>query len=244
MKFISRKQAQQFAGGALNLLFPARCPLCDEPLSRGRVGFCPDCRGCLHPIGERGCAKCGRMLEEREDGICGDCRSRRHFFAEGRSLYVYPEIAPAVYRFKYGGRRAYADMFAHEMCTALGETVRGWQADAIVPVPLHRKRYRKRGYNQAALLAKEIGRRMNLPVCDGLVGRCRDTVPQKRLNALQRQNNLKRAFKMLRNDVKLDTIIIVDDIYTTGCTVDEVAKVLLEGGVKKIYVLALASGSG
>lgn len=244
MKFILRGQAGRLAETAQDLLFPPRCPLCDEPAGVGRRGFCPACGKSLHPIGGMGCAKCGKALEEKERYICNQCSGAQHFFTEGRSLYVYPEIAPAIYRFKYGGRKSYAQAFAYEICTALGDTIRGWGANAIVPVPLHRKRYRKRGYNQAALLAREIGKKMNIPVCENLVGRCRDTVPQKRLNASQRQNNLKRAFKMLRNDVKLDTIIIVDDIYTTGCTVDEMAKVLLEGGVKRAYVLTLASGSG
>lgn len=244
MKLISRKQAEHLAGAAAKLLFPPRCPLCDEPVGMGRKGFCPACRVRLHPIGKNGCAKCGKALEEKEEHICHNCRGVQHLFSEGRSLYIYSEIAPAVYRFKYGGRKAYAEPFAYEICASLGETIRGWRAEAVVPVPLHRKRYRKRGYNQAALLAREIGKRMDIPVCENLVGRCRDTVPQKQLNASQRQNNLKRAFKMLRNDVKLDTIIIVDDIYTTGCTVDEMTKALLDGGVKRIYVLTLASGSG
>jgi len=94
------------------------------------------------------------------------------------------------------------------------------------------------------VLASALGEQAGIPVYTNLLERCRDTAPQKELNALERQNNLKKAFKIYKNDVKLSTIIIVDDIYTTGTTVDEAASVLLAGSVKKVYVLTLASGMG
>lgn len=213
----------------LDWLFPARCPLCDEPVGMGRRGFCRECGEKLQPIRKE---------------LHGECPGKEHFFIEGRALYEYAAVAPAIYRFKYAGRREYAAAFAEEMCRELGGIVKGWRPDGMVPVPLHPKRLRKRGYNQAGLLAEELGRRLNIPVYQKLLKRCRNTVPQKNLNAAERQNNLKKAFKMCRNDVKLNTIVIVDDIYTTGQTVDEIARVLTAGGVKKIYVLTLAGGAG
>lgn len=206
----------------IDLLFPKRCPLCDEIV--GEDGFCEKCRAKLHFLKDTG-------------------RVKREHFTEGRILLEYAQVAPAMYRFKYSGRRDYARSFAAEINRELGELIKEWKADAIIGVPLHPGRQRKRGYNQAALLAKELSGLLNVPFHNNLVKRVKNTVPLKELNAQERQNNLKKAFKMHQNDVKLYTIIIVDDIYTTGQTVEEIAKLLQAAGVHQIYVLAVAGGA-
>jgi len=122
--------------------------------------------------------------------------------------------------------------------------IRGWNAQALVPVPIHSSRQKDRGFNQAECLAQEIGKRLQIPVCRDLLIRVRKTVPQKELDETERQNNLKKAFKMGINSVKLDTIIMIDDIYTTGSTIDACAAVLLKNGVKKIYFITAAVGQG
>lgn len=129
------------------------------------------------------------------------------------------------------------------MAEVFADYVRGLSPDALVPVPLHEKRLAARGYNQAALLAEEIGKALHIPVYDKLVVRGKNTVPQKTLNRAERQNNLKRAFKIVANDVKLKTIILIDDIYTTGSTLDALAETLTEAGAEKIYFLTLSAGS-
>ena len=117
-------------------------------------------------------------------------------------------------------------------------------ADAIIPVPLHKTREKQRGYNQAALIARELGKRLNIPVEEEFVGRIRQTLPQKNLKGKERQNNLKNAFKIRQNDVKLNTVIVVDDIYTTGTTMDEIAGCLKRAGIREIYCISLAVGRG
>lgn len=226
-------------------LFPYRCPICEDILGTSVPAVCGKCRAKIAYIREPVCIKCGKSLtfgKDREK--CQDCTDKKHLFTEGRALFEYRDAAAAIYRFKYGNKREYAAAFAREIYENLGMQITGWQAEALVPVPLHRKKQRKRGYNQAKLLAEELGRLTGIPVCGDWVARCRNTVPQKELNASARQNNLKRAFKITRNDVKLSTIIIIDDIYTTGQTVDEISGLLLENGVRKIYVLTLAIGTG
>jgi ComF family protein len=116
------------------------------------------------------------------------------------------------------------------------------QPDALVPVPLHKKRKMSRGYNQSQLLAKAVSRYSGIPVASGLISRVKNTVPMKRLSPIQRQNNLKKAFHMRENEVKLRTVIVIDDIYTTGSTIDAVSQCLLEHGVRKVYFLALSCG--
>ena len=126
----------------------------------------------------------------------------------------------------------------------LGGFIRSIEPDALLPVPLHRKRMSARGYNQALLLARALGERLNIPVYGDYIVRVKNTEPLKYENPQERQNNLKKAFIIRRNDVKLKKVIIVDDIYTTGSTMDEIAGVLRAAGVQEVYCVALACGAG
>ena len=119
-----------------------------------------------------------------------------------------------------------------------------WKPDALIPVLLHTSRLKKRGYNQAGLLARKVGQMLNIPVYENWIVREKNTKPLKLLDGRERQNNLKKAFKIVQNEVKLKTIIIIDDIYTTGSTVDEISVLCRENGVKKIYFAALSVGNG
>lgn len=130
------------------------------------------------------------------------------------------------------------------MARILGKRILALHPDALVPVPIHAEKKRQRGYNQAELIAAELGRLLHVPVETKLIKRVQKTKPMKDLSAQERQNNLKRAFKICKNDVKLNTIIIIDDIYTTGSTIDAMAHELRLAGVKYIYFAALAIGNG
>ncbi|MCM1027525.1 MAG: ComF family protein [Roseburia sp.] len=229
--------------GLLQMIYPRRCPVCDEITGWRGEKICPACRGRLRLLEEPWCMRCGRKLSEEEE-YCPECRRRKHFYLRGRALYEYAGAAEAIYRFKYGGRREYADYFGEQICLHLGEFIRSVNPDGLVPVPLHRRRMKARGYNQAELLARAVGRRMKLPVYPKMLVRVKNTVPQKKLNPEERQNNLKKAFIMGRNDVKLKTVIVIDDIYTTGTTIDEAARVLREAGADRVYFITLACGAG
>lgn len=183
---------------------------------------------------------CGKGLR-KEGELCEECgKGRLHAFRRARALYDYPSVATSIYRFKYGGRREYRDFFGEEMARNLGGFIRETGAEGLVPIPLHKRRMRKRGYNQAAELAKVLGAKLGLPVYDKLLFRIKNTAPLKEQNYKERQNNLKKAFLVRQNDVKLKTIILIDDIYTTGSTVDEATMALLAGGVADVYVVTLA----
>ena len=149
-----------------------------------------------------------------------------------------------MYRFKYSGRSEYADYFGKAMAHYLGNTIREWNPDVIVPIPLHKKRLAKRGYNQSALLAEGLAHELGIAFTNNLVKRTKNTIPMKELDAHQRQINLKNAFIVPSNDVKLDTIVVVDDIYTTGSTIDAVAGALKDAGAKDVYFVCLSSGTG
>lgn len=225
----------------IDLLFPRRCPVCDRVLPLGAL-ICPPCADGLKKIRTPFCKKCGKGLEDEREEYCADCRKTTHFYTEGRALYEYPCIRRSMYRFKYKGRREYAEFYGREISRLLGGAIRRWNPDALVPIPLHKARKRRRGYNQAQALADVLGRQLGIRVESRLLKRVKKTVPQKYLNREMRQNNLKKAFKLCRNDVKLNTIIVIDDIYTTGSTIDAAAAALREAGVRKVYFIALAAG--
>lgn len=185
--------------------------------------------------------KCGKPIEAGGE-FCADCERGTHEYTRGIALYRYASVKESIYRVKYEGRQEYLDFFAGEIAQHFGMQIRLWDADAIIGVPLHRSRQKKRGYNQADLLAKKLGDKMGIPFYKGLVKRVKKTAPQKGLDVQERQNNLKKAFIIGQNVVKLKTIIVIDDIYTTGSTIDAVARTLREAGVQRIYYIALAIG--
>lgn len=226
----------------ISLLFPVRCPVCDKATPFGEK-ICPKCLPKLKLLTPPWCMRCGKKVEDGRE-YCGDCMRCRHDFIRGRALYEYSSASLSVYRFKYGGRQEYAEFFGEEIGRYLSDFIKGTKAEALIPIPLHPDRFRKRGYNQAQLLAEAIGHNTGLPVYSKMIERVRNTIPLKQLNPQERQNNLKKAFIMVRNDVKLDTIILIDDIYTTGSTVDEVAQLLRENGVRSVYFITLACGAG
>ncbi len=227
----------------LQLLFPLRCPVCDKIVTPFGEKICLECMPALKLLTPPWCMQCGKKLY-REEEYCEDCRRIRHHFIRGRALYEYGSAAPSIYRMKYGKRQEYADYFGEEIERWLGDFIRQVKPDALIPIPLHKKRLRRRGYNQAELLARAVSAYSGVPVCTKMLVRIKNTTPLKSQNPLERQNNLKRAFNIKQNDVKLKTIIIVDDIYTTGSTIDEAAAALQAAGVQNVYFITVACGAG
>ena len=187
--------------------------------------------------------KCGKPVKEEEE-YCYDCRGKKHEFLQGAAVFEYDFVRQSLYRYKYGGRQEYKECYGLFMAHCLKDKMNRWQPQAFVPVPLHKERQRKRGYNQAELLAEELSKYFHIPVIKDLVIRCKKTRPMKEIDGSERQNNLKKAFLLGRNDVKLDTIIIIDDIYTTGSTIDAVSRVCKEAGIRNIYFLTVSIGHG
>lgn len=228
----------------VNMVFPRRCPVCDEIVPMGDGLICSRCRTRPQYIREPRCRRCGKQLADGMIQYCHDCRQRRHVYDYGYALYDYQSMRKSIYRFKYGKRCEYAAFYARDICGKLADELRMMDADSIVPVPVHASRKRERGYNQAELVAAELSRLTGIRMYGDLVRRVRKTVPQKELTIQERQNNLKKAFNITTNVVKLNKTILVDDIYTTGSTLDAVAMELKRHGVKAVYFIALCIGEG
>lgn len=228
----------------LSVFFPRRCPLCDKVISYGR-SVCRDCEKKVPYIKEPFCKKCGKQLENERQEFCGDCSRKKHTYVQGKAVFSYEkEMKLSMYRFKYSNRREYAEFYAKKAKEAYGKWVIYRDIEAIVPIPLYAGKQRKRGYNQAEIFAKCLGRQMGIPVEKNLIKRVRNTTPQKELNDRQRKDNLKGAFQVKTNIVKYSKILLVDDIYTTGATADAAAEVLVKAGVAEVYVLCICIGEG
>lgn len=227
----------------LDIIYPRRCPVCDRPLKLG-TRVCTDCEKTLVYASGTLCLKCGKKLYDENEEYCDDCKKNKHIYKAGRSLYEYDSISKSIYKFKYGGRSEYGEFYADKMAEKYENLLKLWGIEMIIPVPLHSSKLKKRGYNQADILARRLALRTNIPYCPDLVIRDRKTLPLKELGASERQINLKNAFIVGYNDVKLNKVLIIDDIYTTGSTIDAIAQVLLNVGVSEVYFLSLSIGAG
>ncbi|MDE6912393.1 MAG: ComF family protein [Lachnospiraceae bacterium] len=228
----------------VDLLFPLRCPVCDGIVPAGEGKVCRVCRRKIRYVSEPRCQKCGRQLNDDTKPFCTACAQTQHIFDRGIALYDYQSMKKSVYRFKYKKRCEYAAFYAEEIYRHFKTEILNMGADAIIPIPLHKSRLKSRGYNQAELIAAHLSRLTGIPLEKNLVKRVRKTVPQKQLDARARQNNLKKAFNIKPNVVKLNKTILIDDIFTTGSTIDAVAKELKRRGVETVYFITLCIGEG
>ena len=230
----------------LALVYPPRCPVCDEIVAfedRGKVH--PECRKKLFYITGAVCMKCGQPVDNARVEFCFDCGKKHHHYRQGKGVFLYKgDIKQTMYRFKYSNKREYAAFFAGIAAEQYTEWMQRIGAEVIVPVPMYRRKQKLRGYNQAEVFARELSRRTGIPYRMDLVSRTRDTKPQKNLNDTERKNNLKNAFHVSQDIVKYRYILLVDDIYTTGSTVDAIAQAILQTGVIDIYSLSICIGKG
>lgn len=229
----------------LDLIYPRCCPLCGEVRPYKAEAACRTCLEKLKRVQRERCLKCGKHIEEEEQALCGDCQKQSKSFVRGYPAFEYADpLKKALYDFKYKNQRVYADFFAAGIFACRGEELQQLKVDGIIPVPVHPKKKKRRGYNQAGLLAKALSTRMRVPVFEDVLLRSVDTNPQKELNDKQRLSNLKNAFKINGNAIKLKKVLLVDDIYTSGATIECCTRVLLAAGVEEVYYTSVAIGKG
>ena len=229
----------------LELLYPLHCPVCDRVAPAGRQ-ICVSCMQKLLSVQEPVCRRCGKPVTDARKEFCTDCAGKHAMaLTQGKAVWIYEgAVVQSLYRFKYQNRREYARAYAQEIGLCYGAWIRARGIEAVIPVPLHRNRKKSRGYNQAECVAAELGRMMDLPVRTDILRRVTDTTAQKTLDRKERKNNLKKAFKTTQNIVQLRKVLVIDDIYTTGATIDAVASVLHRAGVAEIYSCCISIGRG
>jgi ComF family protein len=226
----------------LALVFPTSCAACRAPMDHPRSGpLCDGCWGTL-PRHASGMCVCGVPLVSAHAGACGRCRRGLSPFERGASLGPYDgALRVVIHELKYRGRRRAAAQLAHRLDGEAGvrEVLGG--ADVLVPVPLHPRRRRERGFNQAELLAAELGRRAAVPVAAEVLVRRADTASQAGLTAARRRANVAGAFAVRhRSRVAGRIVVLVDDVYTTGATARACARALRDAGAAEVRLLTVA----
>ncbi len=227
----------------LDALFPPRCSACS---SFTRARFCPRHAPTALPISPPFCRVCAAPFDPlaKRDAQCAVCRKAKDSFQVARAAWVY-DGAPrdAIHRFKYGGKSALAARLAPALLDLLhlDEALSQIDFDIVVPVPLHPRRERKRGFNQSELLARALAKELALPAAN-LLQRTRATPPQVGLDAKARTHNVRGAFALdpRSGDITGQRILLVDDVYTTGSTLRECAGVLNRAGAQTVCAVTLA----
>jgi ComF family protein len=234
-----------WATAALDLLYPAVCPVCDHGLDAGRRDpLCRECWTAIERIEPPFCARCGLPLPSFEPAAavltrCPDCVATAPPFDYIRAAGAYTGVLrDALHALKFGGKRTLARPLAALMLEQCGALL-GPDVDALVPVPLAGGRERERGFNQAALLAGHLAAASGLPVESRWLSRRRSTRPQTELTMGERRANVARAFAASPRAAGT-RVVLVDDIVTTGATAAECARTLRAAGVRTVGVLAVA----
>ncbi|ABQ28268.1 ComF family protein [Geotalea uraniireducens] len=234
-----------FFRALIDILFPPLCHICKTFIpDAGDIHLCAGCREKLIPLNSPLCLVCGVPFatENGIDHLCGPCLSHPPAYAAARAALVFSgPVQDLVHRFKYGHK-------VH-LCRPLGLLTAGHlagfaahvAADLVIPVPLHKKRLRWRGYNQAVLLGGILAKQWRLPLLRHNLRRVRWTEPQVNLAATERAENVRGAFAVTDKDaVAGKRVILVDDVYTTGSTVAECAKTLKCAGAEAVFVVTAA----
>lgn len=227
----------------LELLFPRVCPVCGQIVQPKGELICPSCRRKVSYVTGAYCMKCGKTLLHDTKEYCRDCSRKERSFKQGIILSNYtPEVQKALLDVKYHNLRQNLDFFAAEIIRLRGKQIAGWQAQALIPVPLHPSKRRQRGFNQTEELCRRLSAGLQLPVDTDLLYRRKKTLPQKGLGYRQRMANLADAFWAVQRAEPYHTVILVDDIYTTGSTAELCSRALQAAGVETVYVLCVAAG--
>lgn len=236
---------KRIPGIIIDCIYPRRCPFCGGITPMGEASICEKCKKKIPYIGEPRCKKCSKPVMYEEQEYCYDCSKTNHYYTRGIAVWKHKdEVKKSLYRFKYQNKREYAEVYAEEILRLHQVLIESWKADAIIPIPIHPLKAKERGFNQAEVLARYLSKRLNIPIYTDLVLRLKDTLPQKELNDIERRNNLSKAFGVANRGATLGNVILIDDIYTTGATINAVSKVLLHGHASQVFFISISIGEG
>jgi ComF family protein len=234
-----------FVTDLIDFIYPPVCAVCTADLERSDSwNLCPRCRGEIAYIEPPFCARCGRPFAHEPDfeHLCGECITRPRHYRRARAVGHYRGmLRSALHLLKYRLKQPLAPTLGSIMTERLPFLEAEWIYDLVVPVPLHPRRLRGRGFNQALYLASSLSRHLRVPLDRLTLKRMRCTQSQVGLSATGRASNVKGAFVVARpHAIRNKTILLIDDMYTSGSTVDECSRVLVVAGAESVDVLTLA----
>ncbi len=245
----------ELAKKLLSNLFPSRCLLCHKTIisqsdndDHKNIEICPACLSGL-PYNEASCRRCAVPLVTEVEGrvLCGRCIKKLPAFDYAYSpLHYEDDVIRLVHQFKFSEKITFSRTLGEIMleCWQVKTTKSGNvdapnKPDYLLPVPLHKSRMRQRGFNQSIELSRVMAKKLNIPIEYDAVSRIRSTSAQTGLNSVQRKKNIKGAFKVVQK-ISAKRVLIIDDVMTTGSTVNELARILKKAGVEQVGVLCLA----
>ena len=230
---------RQLVRQMVDFALPLRCAGCGTIVDQVH-DFCPDCWKSIDFLGSSGCVSCGLPLEATDAGQCAACLSHPPRIARTRAAVAYDDIPKAIaIRLKYGRKVALARTMARFMAPLI--EVDEEEERLLVPVPLHRWRLWNRGFNQSALIAGQLARRLGIASDPAALVRTRSTPPLKGMSVSQRRKAVRGAFSVARPEaVAGKTVVLVDDVLTTGSTAEACARALGRAGAKRIELVAWA----
>ena len=234
----------------LDIIYPVRCPICEEIIIPKGEKICTPCKEKLQYVCEPRCKKCSKPIEQEEKEYCSDCGRKDFHFEKGFAVWVYDDnMRRSIANFKYHNKKENAGFYVQEVIKHYGESIQKLTPDVIVPIPIHQSKYFERGYNQAEILAKGIGKELGLPVLSRLLIRNKKTLPQKKLSDKERLRNLQEAFRFNEKEAMkytniISKVLLVDDIYTTGSTIEACTNVMKSHGIAEVYFVDLCIGKG
>ena len=228
---------------ALNIIFPLHCSICSSGLAPNNKYFlCDDCRKKIKLITGTTCPICG---DGGYTSPCQACRKRKPHYTKARARTEYEGVTrELIHKFKYGGQAHLAIPLARLISELVETDVSLRRCELVVPVPLHSRKRRERGFNQSELLAENVVKRFRMRICKDELVRTVYNQPQINLDRPGRLKNVRGIFRVRRPDVfKAKRILLIDDVFTTGSTVNECSKVLVQAGAKEVSVLTVARGA-
>jgi competence protein ComFC len=232
----------------VSVFFPAGCRICDQLLTgASQVPICKECLDSFEAVSDRKCKICGQPLPalsetEEEQLVCPACQEKTYAFERARSYGIYDgALVRSILLLKWEQIEPLGAWFAERLAGVVGRESGIMSADVIVPVPLHRGRERERGYNQAGLISKPLARKLRLPHEAVLLMRTRPRPNKLVLSVEERWESVRGAFATRRgSQVDNKRVLLVDDVMTTGATLDACARVLLESGAQSVLGLTVA----
>ena len=217
----------------IDWLFPPACGGCGDPGTR----WCQDCQKKVQAINGSVCDACG--LPQVNSGLCGRCQEKRPSFKLLRSWAVFEEpVRKALHRLKYGRDIGLGEALSNQMSGFV--TQLGWPVDMLIPIPLGKERLKERGYNQVAMVAMPLSIQLGLDYHPSGLARARETRSQVGLSAVERQENVRGAFFADGTQVNGRTILLMDDVSTTGATLSSAAETLLASGAREVFAITIA----
>lgn len=236
---------KRILAGLSDIIFPPRCLTCDTVLEyHQHLPFCGACYAKIHFIESSVCPRCGIPFAGADGGshLCGDCILSKTFYAAARAVGRYETtLLEAIHRFKYNGRIHVGEILGKLMAEFTYPAFDIREYSLIMPVPLHPKRLRERGFNQSVILAREVAGRLHIPLDFMTLKRHVYAEPQISLGKKEREVNVHGVFSVAdTGKVAGQRIILVDDVYTSGSTVKECARALTKSRAERVAVLTLA----